>query len=61
MSECERRRVQCLLEQALIASVCLEKYPKSVLNVYVVILQNDGNALGAAGHGIVYVLSYGRC
>jgi ribonuclease PH len=23
-----------LLEQALIASVCLEKYPKSVLNVY---------------------------
>ena len=37
-----------LLEQALIASVCLEKYPKSVLNVYVVILQNDGNALGAA-------------
>ena len=37
-----------LLEQALIASVCLEKYPKSVLNVYVVILENDGNALGAA-------------
>ena len=37
-----------LLEQALTASVCLEKYPKSVLNVYIIILQNDGNALGAA-------------
>ena len=44
----DEEEISQLLEQALMASVCLEKYPKCVINVYVIILENDGNVLGAA-------------
>jgi exosome complex component MTR3 len=37
-----------LLEQALTAGVCLDKYPKCVINVYIIVLEDDGNVLGAA-------------
>ena len=44
----DEEEISQLLEQALMASVCLEKYPKCVINVYVIVLENDGNVLGAA-------------
>ena len=44
----DEEEISHLLEQALMASVCLEKYPKCVINVYVIVLENDGNVLGAA-------------
>lgn len=37
-----------VVEQALFASVQTHLYPKSVLNVYISVLEDDGNALGAA-------------
>lgn len=37
-----------VVEQALFASVRTDLYPKSVLNVYVLVLEDDGNVVGAA-------------
>ncbi|CAG5135118.1 unnamed protein product [Candidula unifasciata] len=34
--------------EAMESSVCLHKYPKSQINIYVMVLQNDGSALSAA-------------
>ncbi|CAL1538468.1 unnamed protein product [Lymnaea stagnalis] len=36
------------LLEALEPAVCLQKYPKSQINIYVTVLQNDGSALSAA-------------
>ncbi|XP_064652214.1 exosome complex component MTR3-like [Lineus longissimus] len=37
-----------LLMDALEPAVCLDKYPKSVVDVFVTVLENDGSALAAA-------------
>ena len=37
-----------VLTQALSSSVCLHRYPKSQIEVYVIVLENNGSALAAA-------------
>lgn len=37
-----------LLEEALAPAVCLHKFPKSTVDVFVLVLQNDGGALACA-------------
>eukprot|EP00062_Callorhinchus_milii_P027298 gi/632990425/ref/XP_007884163.1/ PREDICTED: exosome complex component MTR3 [Callorhinchus milii] len=37
-----------ILEQSLRPAVCLHKYPRSQIEVYVMVLENDGSTLGAA-------------
>ncbi|BFZ21386.1 hypothetical protein BsWGS_24426 [Bradybaena similaris] len=55
---CQRRRLHQQDEQekdmavqileAMESAVCLHKYPKSQINIYIMVLQNDGSALSAA-------------
>jgi exosome complex component MTR3 len=37
-----------VVEQAVRSSVCTELYPKSVINIYILVLEDEGNAVGAA-------------
>ncbi|XP_062922676.1 exosome complex component MTR3 isoform X1 [Mobula hypostoma] len=37
-----------ILEQSLQPAICLHKYPRSQIEVYVVVLENDGSTLAAA-------------
>ena len=44
----EEKDLSVQILEALEPAVCLHKYPKSQINVYVTILQHDGSALAAA-------------
>ena len=46
-----------VVEQAVRSSVCTELYPKSVINIYILILEDQGNALGAAITAVSMALS----
>jgi exosome complex component MTR3 len=44
----EERDYSLLMVQALEVSVIVEKFPKSVIDVYVTVIESDGSALSAA-------------
>ncbi|PRP84693.1 hypothetical protein PROFUN_07943 [Planoprotostelium fungivorum] len=44
----EEKEFSMLMVQALESSLILEKYPKSVIDCYVIVLENDGGALNGA-------------
>ena len=37
-----------MIEQTFTGAVLLERYPKSVIDIYVIVLEDDGGAVGAA-------------
>jgi len=44
----EEKECSMLMLQALEVAVCLDRFPKSVVEVFVLVIQNDGGALSAA-------------
>lgn len=48
MQDGEEREMAGLLEQALAAAVRLERYPKSSIDVFVTVLEDDGGVFGGA-------------
>jgi exosome complex component MTR3 len=48
MQDDEDRKLSLALQQALSAAVLLDRYPKSVIDVSVLVLQSSGSALAAA-------------
>ncbi|CAN8003289.1 unnamed protein product [Ixodes pacificus] len=48
MNDTEARQYSQLLEEALAPVVCLHKFPKSTVDVFVFVIENDGGALAGA-------------
>jgi exosome complex component MTR3 len=48
MQDDEDRKLSLALQQALAAAILLDRYPKSVIDVNVLVLQDSGSALAAA-------------
>ncbi|XP_014681124.1 PREDICTED: exosome complex component MTR3-like [Priapulus caudatus] len=46
--DAEEKELSQLLLQSLSPAVCLHKFPKAQVDIYVIILENDGSALSAA-------------
>eukprot|EP00051_Salpingoeca_urceolata_P011742 m.145922 g.145922 ORF g.145922 m.145922 type:complete len:259 (+) comp17235_c0_seq2:229-1005(+) len=46
--DAEEKELSAVLEQALAPSLMLHKYPKSVISVFVTVVEDDGSALAAA-------------
>ncbi|XP_033640529.1 exosome complex component MTR3-like [Asterias rubens] len=44
----EEKQLGLVIQQALQPAICLHKFPKSQLDIFVTVLQNDGSALSAA-------------
>ncbi|XP_072029667.1 exosome complex component MTR3-like [Amphiura filiformis] len=47
-TDTREKEAALVIQQALEPAVCLHKFPKSQLDIFVTVLQNDGSALGAA-------------
>jgi exosome complex component MTR3 len=48
MQDDEDRKLSLALQQALAAAILLDRYPKSVIDVSILVLQDSGSALAAA-------------
>ncbi|XP_078383804.1 exosome complex component MTR3-like isoform X2 [Oculina patagonica] len=47
MQDSEEKEFSSFVVQALQPAVCLEKFPKAQVDIYITVLENDGNALPA--------------
>ncbi|XP_073252325.1 exosome complex component MTR3-like isoform X2 [Porites lutea] len=47
MQDSEEKEFSSFVVQALESAVCLEKFPKAQIDIYITVLENDGNALSA--------------
>ncbi|XP_058953050.2 exosome complex component MTR3 [Pocillopora verrucosa] len=47
MQDSEEKELSSFIVQALQPAVCLEKFPKAQVDIYITVLENDGNALSA--------------
>ncbi|KAM7429889.1 Exosome complex component MTR3 [Porites harrisoni] len=47
MQDSEEKEFSSFVVQALEPAVCLEKFPKAQIDIYITVLENDGNALSA--------------